>query len=202
MALAARVVVLHESGQRSAALAALELFDRVAPPDRPLVRWGPWIVEVLRAVVGAEATLARLDHVEVRHGAGNAVDILRTELLTRALVGDWDRAEELAGRTRELAGFRCAPGLAFVADWAAAMRLAADGHHARALEVGGAATAALAERGERYAAARLMCDLLARLGDEAPRDLAALTAQRLEEMAAHASAADARALAYARDAGA
>jgi DNA-binding SARP family transcriptional activator/tetratricopeptide (TPR) repeat protein len=202
VALATRAVVLHESGQRSAAEAALELFDRVAPPDRPLVRWGPWIVEMLRAVAGLESTLGRLGHVEVRHGAGNAVDVLRTELLTRAAAGEWDRAEDLAGQTRALAGSTCAPALGFVADWADAMRLADDGHHARALEVGVAATAALAERGERYPAARLMTDLLARLGDAAPPDLVALTAQRLQEMGAHSSAAAARALAYARDAGA
>ena len=202
VALATRAVVLHESGQRSAAEAALELFDRVAPPDRPLVRWGPWIVEMLRVVAGLESSLVRLGHVEVRHGAGNAVDVLRTELLTRAVAGEWDRAEELAGQTRALAGSTCAPALGFVADWADAMRLADDGHHARALEVGVAATAALAERGERYPAARLMTDLLARLGDAAPPDLVALTAQRLQEMGAHSSAAAARALAYARDAGA
>ena len=202
VALAARAVVLHESGRRSAADAALELFDRVAPPDRPLVRWGPWIVEVTRALAGLQATVARLGHVEVRHGAGNAVDILRTELQVRALEGEWERAAELAGQTRALAGSRCAPALGFVADWAGAMRLAADGDHARALEVGGAAIAALADRGERYVAARLMTDLLARLGDAAPRDLVAQTAQRLEAMGAHASAAAARDLAYARDPGA
>ena len=202
VALAARAVVLHESGQRSAAASALELFDRVAPPDRPLVRWGPWIVELLRAVVGLEATTARLGHVEVRHGAGNAVDILRTELQVRALGGGWERAAELVGQTRALAGPRCAPALGFVADWAGAMRLAADGDHGRALELGAAATAALADRGERYIAARLMTDLLARLGDDAPRDLVAHTAQRLEAMGARASAAGARQLAYARDAGA
>jgi DNA-binding SARP family transcriptional activator len=202
VALAARAVVLHESGQRSAAVAALELFDRVAPPNRPLVRWGPWIVEVLRAVAGLEASVARLGHVEVRHGAGNAVDILRAELVVRALAGEWDRTEELAAQTRALAGSTCAPALGFVADWADAMRLAADGHHARALEVGGAAAAALAGRGERYTAARLMTDLLARLGDEAPRDLVAVTAQQLEAMGARASAQAARALAYAHDGGA
>ena len=70
----------------------------------------------------------------------------------RALEGEWERAAELAGQTRALAGSRCAPALGFVADWAGAMRLAADGDHARALEVGGAATAALADRGERYVA--------------------------------------------------
>ena len=39
-------------GSGAAARAALELFDRVAPPDRPLVRWGPWIVEMQRAAAG------------------------------------------------------------------------------------------------------------------------------------------------------
>jgi hypothetical protein len=194
--------VLHESGRRSAALAALELFDRVAPPDRPLVRWGPWIVEVLRPVAGLEATLARLEHVEVRHGAGNAVDVLRTELMLRVLAGEWDRAAELAEQTRALAAATCAPGLGCVADWADAMRLAADGQRERALGVGGAATAALARRGETYAAARLMTDLLARLGEDAPRDLVADTARRLEAMGAHASAEVARSLAYAPDGGA
>jgi tetratricopeptide (TPR) repeat protein len=202
VALAARAIVLHETGRRPAALAALELFDRVAPPERPLVRWGPWIVEVLRPVAGLEATLARLAHVEVRHGAGNAVDVLRTELLLRVVAGEWDRAAELAGQTRALAATTCAPALGLVADWAESMRLAADGQGERALVVGRAATAALAERGEAYAAARLMIDLLARLGAAAPRALVADTAARLEAMGARASAETARSLACAPDGGA
>ena len=44
------------AGSAAAARAALELFDTVAPPDRPLVRWGPWIVEMQRAAAGLEAT--------------------------------------------------------------------------------------------------------------------------------------------------
>jgi hypothetical protein len=79
---------------------------------------------------------------------------------------------------------------------------AADGDHVRALEVGGAATDALARRGEAYAAARLMTDLLARLGANAPRDRVADTAQRLEAMGAGASAEAARSLAHAPDSGA
>jgi hypothetical protein len=47
-----------------------------------------------------------------------------------------------------------------------------------------------------------MTDLLARLGDEAPGDLVAVTAQQLEAMGAHASAQAARALAHARGGGA
>jgi tetratricopeptide (TPR) repeat protein len=202
VALAARTLALHESGQRSAAAEALELFERVAPPSRPLVRWGPWIIEALRGVVGVDASLARLEHLEIRAGAGNAVDVLRPELQVRVLAGDWGRAEELATQTRKLARPTCAPALGCIADWADAMRLAADGHRAQALDLGGAATAALAEHGERYNAARLMSDLLARIGEAAPPDLVALTGQNLEDMGAHASAAAERALACARDAGA
>jgi hypothetical protein len=53
-----------------------------------------------------------------------------------------------------------------------------------------------------YAAARLMTDLLARLGDGAPRAPVADTAARLEAMGARASAEAARSLAYAPDGGA
>jgi hypothetical protein len=118
--------------------------------------------------------------------------------MMHALVGDWDRAQELAGQTRALATSTCAPALGFIADWADAMRLVADGHRAQALDAGSAATAALAAHGERYNAARLMTDLLARLGDDAPADVVVLTAERLEGMGAHASADGARALLTAR----
>jgi hypothetical protein len=198
VALAARTLALHENGQRSATAEALELFTDVAPPSRPLVRWAPWIIEALRGIVGMDETLVRLGHVGVRPGAGNAVDVLRTELMMRALVGDWDRAQELAGQTRALATSTCAPALGFIADWADAMRLVADGHRAQALDAGSAATAALAAHGERYNAARLMTDLLARLGDDAPADVVVLTAERLEGMGADASADGARALLTAR----
>jgi hypothetical protein len=118
------------------------------------------------------------------------------------VAGEWDRAAELAGQTRALAATTCAPALGLVADWAESMRLAADGQGERALVVGRAATAALAERGEAYAAARLMIDLLARLGAAAPRALVADTAARLEAMGARASAETARSLACAPDGGA
>jgi hypothetical protein len=146
--------------------------------------------------------VARLAQLEVRYGAGNAVDILRVELQLRVLLGEWDRAAELAARTRALAGSTCAPALGFVADWADAMRLAADGQCERALELGTAATGALARRGETYAAARLMTDLLAGVGGAAPPELVMQTAGRLDEMGARASADAARSLAYARGAGA
>jgi hypothetical protein len=117
-------------------------------------------------------------------------------------MGHWDRAGDLVERTRELAGSTCAQALSFVADWADAMRLAAEGRTEPALAVGGAATAALAVHGERYNAARLTTDLLARLGDAAPAEVIARTAHSLDAMGARTSAAAARAMAYAPDAGA
>jgi hypothetical protein len=117
-------------------------------------------------------------------------------------MGHWDRAGDLVERTRALAGSTCAPALSFVADWADAMRLAAEGRTEPALAVGGAATAALAVHGERYNAARLTTDLLARLGDAAPAEVIVRTADSLDAMGARTSAAAARALAYAPDAGA
>jgi hypothetical protein len=68
------------------------------------------------------------------------------------------------------------------------MRLAADGRPADALRRGRAATSALDAHGERYNAARLAAELLAALGDDAPHDALAATAQSLEAMGARASA--------------
>jgi hypothetical protein len=192
VALAARTLALHERGDRAGAAAACALFDDVAPVSKPLVRWGPWIVEALRDVTGIAESLERLRRVEVRRGSGNAVDVLRAELLLRALAADWERVGELAETTRGLASTTCAPALSHVVDWTDAMRLVAEGRTAQALEVGGAATTALAKHGERYNAARLMADLLARLGDEAPPSLKKATAARLDAMGAHASAAASR----------
>jgi hypothetical protein len=194
VALAARTLALHERGDRVRATGAHELFDDVAPVSRPLVRWGPWMIEALRDVTGIPESLERLQRVEVRRGSGNAVDVLRAELLLRALAADWDRVRELAETTRGLASTTCAPALSHVADWTDALRLAAEGRTAQALEVGGAATAALANHGERYNAERLMADLLAGIGTEAPPLLVDATSARLDAMGAHASAAAVRTL--------
>ena len=203
VALAARAVVLHESGRRSAADAALELFDRVAPPDRPLVRWGPWIVEVTRARrrTAGDGRAARPRRGQARrrergrhpaHRAPGASPGGRVGARRRARGPD-ARAGRLevragAGLRRRL-GRRDAPGR---------RRRPRAGPRSRRSRP----PPRWPTRGERYVAARLMTDLLARLGDAAPRDLVAQTAQRLEAMGAHASAAAARDLAYARDPGA
>lgn len=74
----------------------------------------------------------------------------------------------------------CAPPLAWIADWAEALRA---GSLAGVL----AATGALDAYGERYTAARLMVDALMRLPDPA---VAEATAARLRAMGALASAAE------------
>ena len=193
------------AAQRAAAPAALELFDRVAPPDRPLVRWGPWIVEVLRAArrAGGDRGPARPTS-RSRHGAGQrgrhpadrapAAGAARRVGARRRAGGSDARAGRLevragAGLRRRL-GRRDAPGR---------RRSTTSGRSRSAT----AATAALAGRGETYTAARLMTDLLARLGDAAPRDLVdadgASAWKRWERTPAPPPPAS---LAYARDAGA
>jgi DNA-binding SARP family transcriptional activator len=197
VAVAARALALHECRAQPGAAEAIALFERISPVSRPLVRWGPWIIEALRGIVGLEESLARLACVEVRAGSGNVVSVLRTELHLRALAGDWDRAGQLGDRTRALATTTCAPALRCVADWAQAVKLADDDRVGEAIALAGAATAALAALGERYNAARLMGELLARLGDEAPAPVVCTTAEQLDAMGAHASADGVRAAACA-----
>ena len=180
VALAARAVVLHESGRRSAADAALELFDRVAPPDRPLVRWGPWIVEV------------------TARGRRTAGDASRGSATSRSGTAPGTRSTSCAPSSRcerwRASGSAPTSSRARRARWPArrARRRWASSPTGptrcawppTGTTRGPSRSAArppppLAERGERYTAARLMTDLLARLGDAAPPDLVAQTAQRL-----------------------
>jgi hypothetical protein len=74
----------------------------------------------------------------------------------------------------------CAPGLAWIADWALALER---GSLAAAL----AATAALDAYGEHYTAARLEVDALRRMPDAGR---AAATAERLVGLGAYGSAAE------------
>jgi len=110
-----------------------------------------------------------------------------------ALLGDWDRLEPLLARARELAVPAGAPALAWIADWAEGVQLAAAGREAEALELALPACAALDARGEAYTGARLCADLLARLAGPAAAAPAAHTAARLEALGAHASASSVRA---------
>ena len=110
-----------------------------------------------------------------------------------ALRGDWERLEPLLARARELAAPAGAPALAWIADWAEGVQLAAAGREADALELALPACAALDARGEAYTGARLCADLLVRLGGPDAAAPAARTAARLEALGAHASAASVRA---------
>jgi hypothetical protein len=113
---------------------------------------------------------------------------LRSELVLDALGGDWEALEEALAQAHELASVASAPALAWHADWAEAVR-AVTGGPLGAPALAQAATGALDHYGEHYAAARLMAELLARMGADAPAPVIERTAAALTEMGAHASAA-------------
>jgi hypothetical protein len=202
VALAARVLALHERCGPAEAAGALALLEQLSPPERPLGGWGSWITEALRDVVPLDESLARLAQVKRGSPHGDVVDRLRAALQVRALAGEWGAVEELAAEARALAEPGAAPELAAMADWAQALRLAEAGSVADAVALAQPACAAIAVRGEHYTAQRLMAELLARFGDDAPPALARATAERLDAMDAHTSAAAVRALVQALDVGA
>jgi DNA-binding SARP family transcriptional activator len=136
-------------------------------------------IEVLRPFVGLERTRARIDYGEPVRGLVDGVHELRVRLQLVALE-DAEDVAPLVEKARRVAREACAPPLAWIADWAEALR-------AGSLAGATAATDALAAYGERYTAARLMTDALLRLPDP---ELATTTAARLREMGALASAAE------------
>ena len=192
MGVAGRCLALHEA-EAAEATAALDLLGRLASTGRPLAGWGYSVAEVLRPLVPAEETEARLAAGAPRAGAGTRVNRLRVELPLVALAGDWERLDVLLADARRVAGPACAPALAWIADWAEAVQRVAAGRLADALELALPATSALEAHGERYTSARLLADLLERMGDDAPAAPAARTAERLDALGAHASAASIRA---------
>ncbi|HWM09057.1 MAG TPA: BTAD domain-containing putative transcriptional regulator [Solirubrobacteraceae bacterium] len=136
-------------------------------------------IEVLRPFVGLERTRARLERTDPARGMVDGVHHLRALVQLVALEGG-DELDPLLGRARRVSRQACAPPLAWIADWAEAVR-------AGSLAGAVAATDALAAYGERYTAARLMVDALLRLGDDAATEA---TAARLSAMGALASAAE------------
>ncbi len=144
--LAGHVLALSEARDPAAA-AAIALFEEIAPPDRPLGGWGHTVAEIVRPVIGAEATCARLDAMGSSRGD---VVRLRAEIPARTLTGD-RKLRELLDEAHALAGPACAPDLAAIADWGEA---AVTRDHERARR----AAAALDGFGEHYTAARLLAD--------------------------------------------
>jgi len=192
MAIAGRCLVLHETGDPGAP-DALALLRGLAPTASPLGGWGYAVAEIVRPLVPADETERRLASGASRAGAGTQVNRLRAELPLVALLGDWERLEPLLVRARELAAPAGAPALAWIADWAEGVQLAAAGREADALELALPACAALDARGEAYTGARLCADLLARLSGPDAAAPAARNAARLEALGARASAAAVRA---------
>jgi predicted ATPase/DNA-binding SARP family transcriptional activator len=192
--LAARLLWLFETEQHAELGDGLRLLNEIRPPsDEMGPKTGAASAEALRPIIGTDATHARLALLCVGPDRGDAILLLRVQLPVLALGknrGDLDRA---LADARKLARSCCAPALGWIADWAAAVQIAAN-EPAAALARARRATTALARYGERYTAARLMCDLLPLLGDATGiAAIANQTADELEAMGAHASAAQARA---------
>jgi hypothetical protein len=151
-------------------------------------------VEALRPIIGVEGAQAQIERIEPSPSAVTRIYRVRVELQLAALAGNWDRVEGLQGDAREWARASCAPALAWIADWAGAMRDASAGRAGDAVAAAVAATEALEEYGERYTAARLLLDLLPALEDGARARLAERASRRLSDLGARTSAAEAEAL--------
>ena len=188
---AGRVLWLHEALQADASAAALELMHRVRPPDRRSI-YDYFIAELLRPVIGVEATAARLQRIQPDgHDATASVLYLRAWLPVLALSGSEDELDQTAAEARRLAQDSCAPALGSIADWAAAARLALSDPEAARARVR-AAVAALTEHGECYTAARLDLDFALLTQGSTRVEIAQDVAERFDAMGARASAAYAR----------
>jgi hypothetical protein len=166
--------------------------DRVRPPDRRSI-YEYFIAELLRPVIGVEATGARLQSVQPDgHDSTASVLYLRAQLPVLALGGAEEELVHKAAEARRLTDAACAPALGWIADWGTAARLAvSDPGPARARA--SAAVAALAEYGEKYTAARLDLDFALLTRGSARVEIAEDVAERFEAMGARASASHARA---------
>jgi len=192
-ALLARVVSLFEANEQSAAAAVLAQFDGARESWRESPPWSdPSAPEVLRPFVGLEAARERAERAVASDMIADGVRRVRAQLQLRALAGEWEEVERLDIEARRLAPQACAPYLAWIADWAGAVRLATAGRSVESIERARAATGALAEYGERYRAARLLVDLLPLLDPAFRGPLAEEVAARLEPIGALASAFEAR----------
>jgi len=195
--LAGHALALHERGEPEAAREAMELLW-AAPPPRGLVPFRCFTIELLRPLAGLETARDAVASCVMAHTTGSGrLHGSRLELQLMALGSDLSGLEPLIARSRELASRACAPAVAWIADWAEAVSRARAGDGEAAVVQAESATAALAEHGEPYTAARLLVDLLPFLDGELRAPLADRTSERLEAMGALASAAEAAALATA-----
>jgi hypothetical protein len=193
VAIAGRALWLYESLESDAAGDALDLMNTVRPPPRPRI-YEYIVAELLRPVVGIEATRAELESLPPpADDAAATILYLRAQLPILALSGPSSLLDAAITDARELARSACAPALGRIADWAAAAQRSAT-DPVGALERALAATTALTHYGEAYTAARLLSEFLELVHVDARAELAEKAAQQLALMGAQASAARARAV--------
>jgi hypothetical protein len=150
---AGRALALHETGDTSACVRALAVFDGftyAAPSIHSCVA-----AELLRPIIPGERLDALLGTRAQQRGVGVRVQALRVELARAAVSGSEAGVGALVDEARRLATAAGAPALALIADWAAAVAPARHAHQAEAL----AAIDALAASGERHTANVLRADL-------------------------------------------
>ena len=192
IALAGRAVALGEQGEASEARRTIEVLDEARPRKGP-IRHAPDVI--LRLLLGPDEARRRLEDLEPAQLLADRIYRVRAELELAALAGNWERVGSLGEEARLLARSACVSYLAAIADWADAVRLAAAGRSDEAAHKGLEATTALEAYGDRYAAARLLVDLLPFLARADASELAEETAAKLAAMGALKSAAEARAFA-------
>jgi hypothetical protein len=100
--------------------------------------------------------------------------------------------EALAAEAQALGASACAPYLGWIAEWGDAVLLARNGRPTEALARASEPLSSLDAYGDRYAATRLMVDLLPFLDKADAASAADEILPRLEEMGALASSAEAR----------
>lgn len=192
VALAGRAAALAERGEAQEARRTIEVLDE-ARPSRGPSRHAPDVI--LRLVLDPDEARRRLDGLRPGTLLADRIYRLRAELELAALAGSWEQVGALREEARLLARSACVPYLAAIADWTDAVELAAAGRSEEAVHMGVQATTALETYGDRYAAARLLVDLLPSLARADARELAEETAAKLDAMGALKSATDARAYA-------
>jgi hypothetical protein len=182
LALAAAVLAAFETGDATAATRALEVFDATALAAlSPSLGYRFRALEFLLPIVGAAGVRRRLT---VQASGAAHLFRLRLELRVAALTGEHQRVAELVPVARERARSACAPWLAWIATWAAAVT--ADG--GPSVRRARAAAAAFDRYGAPYTAARLLADLLPLLPAGDAVALAGELRPRFEAMGARGSA--------------
>jgi class 3 adenylate cyclase len=190
VALAGRAVALGERGDAQEARRTIAALDEARPRRGPS-RHAPDVI--LRLVLDPDEAQRRLEALRPSALVADRIYRIRAELELAALAGSWKRAVALREEARLLARSACVPYLAAIADWTDAVQLGAAGRSDEAAHKGVEATAALEVYGDRYAAGRLLVDLLPSLAPADARELAAKAAAKLDAMGALKSAAEARA---------